>query len=225
MASDLQDYPQVLLVEWTKSATYSTPFRRYFRVCKKFPYLQLQLCEMHHIDLRMGKNARRLTLTHQNRDRLGKRNAINICELPRTITDAVTSIKMLGERYLWVDALCIEPGNEKDLAASIPIMGHIYTRSFRTVIAASGDDACSGLPGTNESSTWGVQQVIGPLRGGALLSLREASCCSYCITARKTTILYLARLTWDNSWMDVPGERIIGQAAHLCGGTGLLGMY
>ena len=65
----------------------------------------------------MGKNAHRLTLTRQNRDRLGKRNAINICELPRTITDAVTSIKMSGERYLWVDALCIELGNEKDLAA------------------------------------------------------------------------------------------------------------
>ena len=76
-------------------------------------------------------------------------------------------------------------------------MGHIYTRSFLTVIAASGDDACNGLPETNESSTWGVQQVIGPLRGGALLSVCETSCCSYCITARKTTTLYLARSTWN----------------------------
>ena len=152
---------------------------------------------MHHIDLRVGKNAQRLTLTRQNRDRLGKRNAINICELPRTIMDAVTSVEMLGKRYLWVGALCIEPGHEIDLAAQIPIMGHIYTRSFLIVVAASGEDADSGLPVLNELSARGVQRVIGPLGGGDVLSICKPSCCSYCITARQNTTPYLARLTWD----------------------------
>ena len=66
--------------------------------------------------------------------------------ISRTILDAIYHCRMLGERYLWVDALCILQEDEEDRSAQIANMGSIYSHAYITIVAAAGD-AETGLPG------------------------------------------------------------------------------
>ena len=115
-----------------------------------------------------GSQAQRVTLTRANCDVLSKKGAINLDDLSRTISDAAVVVEMLGERYLWVDALCILQDDQDDLAAQIPLMGQIYARSLVTIVAAAGIDANSGLPGISTQAR-SLQRISGPLKGGVLL--------------------------------------------------------
>ncbi|PQE05837.1 Heterokaryon incompatibility protein [Rutstroemia sp. NJR-2017a BVV2] len=67
--------------------------------------------------------------------------------IPRTIRDAVDLVAALGERYLWVDALCIKQDDASDKARQIPLMGSIYSSAVCTIVAGSGSDAWAGLNG------------------------------------------------------------------------------
>ena len=67
--------------------------------------------------------------------------------LPNTIKDAMALVEMLGERYIWVDSLCIIQDDEDDKAIQIAAMDQIYSSSVLTLVAASGDNADVGLPG------------------------------------------------------------------------------
>lgn len=62
-------------------------------------------------------------------------------KLPKTIQDAVELVRQIGERYLWVDALCILQDDPADLAAIIPEMGPIYGNAYLTIVAADGSDS------------------------------------------------------------------------------------
>ncbi|KAL9079423.1 MAG: hypothetical protein Q9157_001677 [Trypethelium eluteriae] len=70
-------------------------------------------------------------------------------ELPQTISDAIDLVKRLGERYLWVDALCIiqEPEFSKSWELNSKIMDAVYGNAFLTICAADGDSAAAGLVG------------------------------------------------------------------------------
>lgn len=115
-----------------------------------------------------GSQAQRLTLSRANQKVLSKKGAVNIDEISRTISDAAVVVEMLGERYLWVDALCIVQDDQDDLAEQIPIMGHIYTRSLVTIMAAASIDSNSGLPGVRTLAR-SAQRISEPLNGGVLL--------------------------------------------------------
>jgi hypothetical protein len=67
--------------------------------------------------------------------------------LPQTIADAIAFVKSLGERFLWVDALCIIQDDELTKQQNIQQMDIVYSRAFATIIALSGLSAASGLPG------------------------------------------------------------------------------
>ena len=115
-----------------------------------------------------GSQAQRLTLTRANHKALSKKGAINLDEVSRTISDAAVVVEMLGERYLWVDVLCILQDDQDDLAEQIPVMGQIYTRSLVTIMAAASTDSNSGLPGVS-SQARSAQRISEPLNGGVLL--------------------------------------------------------
>ncbi|KAI0543951.1 heterokaryon incompatibility protein-domain-containing protein [Xylaria curta] len=72
--------------------------------------------------------------------------------LPKTIQDAVTAVRMLGENYLWVDSLCLVQNDPQDMENGTGSMDLIYEFSTLTIIAASGKDANAGLPGVNAGS-------------------------------------------------------------------------
>lgn len=67
--------------------------------------------------------------------------------VPKTIQDAMRVTAMLGERFLWVDALCIVQDDAEELPATLKAMDIIYKAAIVTIVAASGTDAAAGLPG------------------------------------------------------------------------------
>lgn len=65
---------------------------------------------------------------------------------PRTIRDALTFAKQLGQRYIWIDCVCILQ-DEAFKSRIIHKMDLVYGNAFMTLIAASGSDSDSGLSG------------------------------------------------------------------------------
>lgn len=65
---------------------------------------------------------------------------------PKTVTDAVHVTRSLGEKYLWVDRLCIDQSNYEEKMALIERMNDIYAGAEFTIVNAAGD-ARTGLPG------------------------------------------------------------------------------
>lgn len=77
-----------------------------------------------------------------------KRNG-SLCDLPRTIAHAMDVCKILGQRYLWVDRLCIVQDDKVDKYGQIQYMEAIYSRADLVIVAACGDSMQSGLPGVH----------------------------------------------------------------------------
>ncbi|KUJ11314.1 HET-domain-containing protein [Mollisia scopiformis] len=68
-------------------------------------------------------------------------------KLPNTIKDAINLVEYLGERYLWIDALCIVQDDDEWKYQQIDNMASIFANSHLTIIAEDGDDANYGLRG------------------------------------------------------------------------------
>ena len=86
-------------------------------------------------------------LTRSTAATFAQPGSLNRDLMPATIQDAMTVTSALGERYLWIDSLCIEQDNEADKVFFIPQMAAIYGCAEVTIIAAATIDAHAGLPG------------------------------------------------------------------------------
>ncbi|KAK5447934.1 hypothetical protein LTS15_009433 [Exophiala xenobiotica] len=64
--------------------------------------------------------------------------------LPQTIRDAMTVVRRLGMRYLWVDRYCIPAATMKEQISKMDV---IYAGAELVIVAAAGDDIEYGLPG------------------------------------------------------------------------------
>ncbi|PQE17214.1 Heterokaryon incompatibility protein [Rutstroemia sp. NJR-2017a BVV2] len=76
---------------------------------------------------------------------------------PPTVLDAVEATRRMGERWLWVDRVCIDQGNAEEKAWLISKMGEIYEGAEFTIVGAAGD-ARTGLPGVS-----GAKREVQPL--------------------------------------------------------------
>jgi hypothetical protein len=70
-------------------------------------------------------------------------------DIPLTIWDVMELVADLGERYLWVDSVCIIQDDLVDKQRELPMMGEIYNHAMLVIVAAV-DNAHSGLPGRGE---------------------------------------------------------------------------
>ena len=70
---------------------------------------------------------------------------------PATIVDAIALVRSLGERFLWVDALCIVQDDNMRKQNDIKQMDIIYGKAFATIVAVDGASASAGLPGVNST--------------------------------------------------------------------------
>jgi hypothetical protein len=72
--------------------------------------------------------------------------------IPKTIRDSMEAIKRIGERYIWIDALCIVQDDPADKERQLPRMASIYGESLATIVAVGGTNADEGLPGVRAFS-------------------------------------------------------------------------
>ena len=87
----------------------------------------------------------------------------SIPKLPKTIRDAIYTVKNIGERYLWVDSLCIPP-DPAIKADQINNMDQVYGSALLTIIAADGINSNAGLSGVlpKSRSLYQIEQKITP---------------------------------------------------------------
>ena len=79
--------------------------------------------------------------------------------IPRTIQDAIWLVANLGEKYIWVDSLCICQDEMENKMNQIRNMGNIYSQALFTIVAASGSNANAGLPGVRAFSRNSTQRT------------------------------------------------------------------
>lgn len=95
---------------------------------------------------------------------------INLKTLPRTIRDAAKLVSDINEKYLWVDAYCIDQSDAKDVQENIARMAAIYQNAYFTIVAADGENADNGLIRLGAGQSSAEQPVsIGSGEGRALL--------------------------------------------------------
>lgn len=68
---------------------------------------------------------------------------ISFHALPKTFQEAITLTKRLGERYLWIDSLCIIQDSRQDWEIEASRMAEVYSGSLCTLSTAT-DGASSG---------------------------------------------------------------------------------
>ena len=73
-------------------------------------------------------------------------------KIANTIKDAMRLVSLLGERYLWVDRLCIVQDDLYTKQAYLNSMGSIYSNVYFTIVAADGQNADHGLRGLGHGS-------------------------------------------------------------------------
>ncbi len=78
---------------------------------------------------------------------LGKDGKLSLENIPPTIRDAIVLTNLLGQKYLWVDWICIKQDDPEDKARLVPRMNVIYESADFTIVAATGKDAGAGIPG------------------------------------------------------------------------------
>lgn len=158
----------------------------------------IRLIDIHHLCVRSFKHSnpedkeyialsyvwgcnQKTKLLKENIDELGKSGSLASNDLPQTIRDAIEVAGLLGFSFLWVDALCIVQDDDDDKKLQIGRMSSIYGSAFLTIIAASGLDCNSGLPGLRPGSRSYEQReamVIPPTAHQVGLSLLT-TCHSY----------------------------------------------
>lgn len=70
---------------------------------------------------------------------------IDMDSLPATIKDAMDLTLAIGQRYIWIDCLCIDQSRPEKLSVILANMGRIYEKAYLTIVAASGSGVEHGL--------------------------------------------------------------------------------
>ncbi|KAI1815142.1 HET-domain-containing protein [Poronia punctata] len=98
-----------------------------------------------------GDNVERTEATQENVGILLEPGSLNENNsnviIPRTIRHAMQLVNVLGERYLWVDLLCIVQDDTESKHSQLSMMDHIFEGAYFTIVAANGWDANHGLRG------------------------------------------------------------------------------
>ncbi|KAF2870589.1 hypothetical protein BDV95DRAFT_63951 [Massariosphaeria phaeospora] len=71
--------------------------------------------------------------------------SISLVTLSRTIKDAISIVRELGFRYLWVDALCIVQDSEEDWLAEASRMASVYSSAILTIAVADSENHSEGI--------------------------------------------------------------------------------
>lgn len=80
--------------------------------------------------------------------------------MPRTIRDTINLVRDLGEKYVWIDSICIIQDSDRSWALNSRIMDQVYGNAYLTICAADGDGADAGLQilNTDRGSTEAIMK-------------------------------------------------------------------
>jgi hypothetical protein len=95
-----------------------------------------------------GQSSLPLETTRQNIQEHTDRIPFDI--LPKTFQDAVDFVRRLGQRYLWIDSLCIVQDDLDDWRYHAVHMAEIYQNSYLTLAATASRNSSEGLYRVNE---------------------------------------------------------------------------
>ncbi|KAI1072036.1 hypothetical protein LB507_005374 [Fusarium sp. FIESC RH6] len=109
-----------------------------------------------------------LRLVKANIEELEEEGCLERLELPPTIEDAITVCEKLQIGYLWIDSLCIIQDDESVMLEVVDKMDSVYREGILTIVAASGADAYSGIPGVRLNTRFLEQHPI-EIRGMQLI--------------------------------------------------------
>jgi hypothetical protein len=73
-----------------------------------------------------------------------------IANLAQTFRDAITITRELGQRYLWIDSLCIIQGEGGDWAIEATKMEAVFKNAYCTIAATSAEDSTKGFLNRSE---------------------------------------------------------------------------
>ena len=107
--------------------------------------------------------------------------------IPETMVDAMIFVNRIGERYLWIDQLCIDQTNHEEKQRQINAMDQIFASAYLTIVNMDGPDADWGLPGISRPLQQSQQPMV-TLDNGRLMA----------------TFIYS---TWDNNGNSVWDSR------------------
>lgn len=100
-------------------------------------------------------------------DRLEQyRRSINLRSLPRTLVDAVQVARKLGQKYLWIDALCIIQDDNEDKQWELAKMSDIYGSAVVTIVASSSASSETGFLHKREDWSEETTQLCGQSSDG-----------------------------------------------------------
>lgn len=85
-------------------------------------------------------------------------------EMAQTIRDAMWVAQEIGQKYLWVDALCILQDDGRDKEREIARMGKYYGGATVTICAASASTAREGFLSKREARSYAAGPIRLPLR-------------------------------------------------------------
>jgi hypothetical protein len=74
-----------------------------------------------------------------------RRRSISRAALSKTIQDAISIVRELGFRYLWIDVLCIIQDSESDWLNQSATMGDVFRSAVLTLAVADSKDHSEGI--------------------------------------------------------------------------------
>lgn len=66
-------------------------------------------------------------------------------ETPRTFADAIAVTRNMGQKYLWIDSLCILQDSADDWIAESSHMDQVYSQALFTIVADAAENSSSGF--------------------------------------------------------------------------------
>ncbi|KAK5658652.1 hypothetical protein OQA88_2048 [Cercophora sp. LCS_1] len=74
-----------------------------------------------------------------------RQQGINVAQLGKTFQDAIAITRALGERYLWIDSLCIIQDDRSDWIRESKCMEAVFSRAYCVIAATAATDAQAGF--------------------------------------------------------------------------------
>jgi hypothetical protein len=86
---------------------------------------------------------RNWSTTSENEKR--RRQGFPVTELPQTFQDAIRVTREIGQRYLWIDSICIIQGEDGDWDTEAKNMKVVFNSAYCTIAATSAEDSTKGF--------------------------------------------------------------------------------